>query len=178
MRSVTAMVAAACLVLSGCTVDDPAAAPQDGAVQAELVNPVIETDFADPDVVVTADGLVAYATGVPGSSAIQVTESRDDPDTWSDPADALPERPDWQPLQEGLTWAPDVMERDGTWWMYYVARDSDSGHLCLSRAAGQTPLVRSWTTATSRSFASTTSAARSTRRCSPTRTVSVVVLEE
>ncbi len=140
MRFVTAMVAGACLVLSGCAGDDPAAAPPDSAGEAAvLVNPVIETDFADPDVVVTADGLVAYATGVPGSSAIQVAESGDDPDTWSDPADALPERPDWQALQEGLTWAPDVMERDGTWWMYYVARDSASGHQCLSRAAGQAP---------------------------------------
>src|SRR4051812_12483582 len=106
MRFVTAMVAAICLALSGCADHDPAAAPGDRAHEARLVNPAIETDFADPDVVVTTDGLVAYATGVPGSSAIQVTQSGDDPDTWSDPADALPERPDWQPLVAGLTWAP------------------------------------------------------------------------
>ena len=124
MRFVTAMVVAACLVLSGCAGDDPGAAPRDGAGEAVLVNPVIETDFADPDVVVTADRLVAYATGVAGGSAIQVSESGDSPDTWSDPADALPDRPHWQALQEGLTWAPDVIQRDGgTWWMYYVARD-------------------------------------------------------
>jgi hypothetical protein len=114
MRVVTAMIAAACVALSGCAGDDPPAAPQDGADEAGLVNPAIETDCADPDVVVTADGLVAYATGASGSSAIEVTTSGDDPDTWSNPADALPERPDWQPLQQGLTWAPDVMQRHGT----------------------------------------------------------------
>ena len=112
-----------------------------GGADAEtrtFTNPVIGSDFADPDVVRGPDGWYAYATGIAGHSAIQVARS---PDlvTWSEPEDALPRRPDWQPLQEGLTWAPDVVPTEDGWRMYYVARDEASGLQCLSTATAESP---------------------------------------
>lgn len=85
-----------------------------------------------------SDGWYAYATGVPGHSAIQVARSADLV-TWSEPEDALPQRPDWQPLRDGLTWAPDVVPVDGGWRMYYVARHQASGRQCLSTARADDP---------------------------------------
>ncbi len=102
-------------------------------------NPVIDADFPDPELVVAPDGTYwAYATGDPATSSIQVTSSTDLV-TWAAVADALPERPSWQPLQVGLTWAPDVVFDGHEWRMYYVARDSASGHQCLSIATASTP---------------------------------------
>lgn len=109
------------------------------ATSATFTNPVIDADFPDPDLIVAPDGTFwAYATGDPGSSSIQVASS---PDlvSWTPVTDALPERPSWQPLQEGLTWAPDVVHDGATWRMYYVARDSASGQQCLSTAVAPTP---------------------------------------
>ncbi len=63
-----------------------------------FINPVLDTDFADPHVVRDGDTFYAYATGQAGSSTIAVATS-DDLVEWSEPKDALPERPDWQPLQ-------------------------------------------------------------------------------
>ena len=58
------------------------------------------------------DRFYAYATGSAGFSNIQVATS-DDLVDWSASEDALPERPDWQPVRQGLTWAPEVVEVDG-----------------------------------------------------------------
>ncbi|MFP5335251.1 MAG: glycoside hydrolase family 43 protein [Actinomycetes bacterium] len=121
------------LTAAGCASSD--AGP---AQRPTFTNPVISSDFADPDVVEGPDGWYAYATGVPGHSAIQVARSADLV-TWSEPEDALPQRPDWQPLQDGLTWAPDVVPVDDGWRMYYVARHQGSGLQCLSTARADDP---------------------------------------
>ena len=106
---------------------------------ATFTNPVIEADFPDPELIVAPDGTYwAYATGSAGFSSIQVTSSRDLV-SWAPVSDALPVRPSWQPLQEGLTWAPDVVPDGAGWRMYYVARDSASGHQCLSTAVASSP---------------------------------------
>jgi beta-xylosidase len=103
-----------------------------------FINPVLETDFADPHVVQDGERFYAYATGQAGSSAIQVATSTDLVD-WSEPEDALPQRPDWQPLQQGLTWAPEVAEIDDRWLMYYTGREAASRRQCLSLATAQEP---------------------------------------
>ena len=103
-----------------------------------FTNPVLATDFADPDIVRDGDTWYSYATGQSGSSAIQVSSSSDLV-TWSEPADALPSRPDWQPLQEGLTWAPDVVEVQDRWVLHYTAREQSSGLQCLALAVADEP---------------------------------------
>lgn len=99
---------------------------------------MLDTDYADPTIVRDGDVFYAYATGQSGSSAIQVATSIDLV-KWSEPADALPSRPDWQPLQEGLTWAPEVVQADDSWLMYYVAREEASGLQCLALATAPEP---------------------------------------
>jgi beta-xylosidase len=118
-------------VLAGCggsPTTDTAGAP-DGT----FTNPVLDRDFADPHVVRDGDTFYAYASGSAGFSNIQVTTS-DDLLEWSASEDALPERPEWQPVRQGLTWAPEVLEVDGRWLMYYVAREDASGVQCLALA--------------------------------------------
>jgi beta-xylosidase len=113
-------------------------APAAGPAQT-FTNPVLETDFADPHVVRDGDTFYAYATGLPDAFIdIQVVTSTDLVE-WSEPADALPDRPGWQPLEAGLTWAPEVVEVDGRWLMYYTARETASGLQCLALAVADAP---------------------------------------
>ena len=103
-----------------------------------FTNPVLDVDYPDPHVVRDGDTFYAYATGQSGSTNIAVASS-DDLVEWSEPEDALPERPDWQPLQQGLTWAPEVVEIGDRWLMYYVAREEASGLQCLALAVATEP---------------------------------------
>jgi hypothetical protein len=112
-----AALSLAAVLSAGCAGGDDGASPGDadpsgaaGAPADAFANPVLDTDFADPDIVLDGDTWYSYATGQKGSSAIQVSSSADLV-TWSDPEDALPSRPDWQPLEDGFTWAPDVSPR-------------------------------------------------------------------
>ena len=134
MSSCTLLLAGALAACGGSS--SPAA--QDDQPAGTFTNPVLETDFADPHVVQDGDAFYAYATGSAGFSNIQVATS-DDLVEWSDPQDALPERPDWQPVRQGLTWAPEVIEVDDRWLMYYVAREEASGLQCLALAVAQEP---------------------------------------
>ena len=60
--------------------------------------------------------------------------------TWHHPGDALPDLPPW--AGEGATWAPDVMEVDGGWVLYFTARTLDSGGRegikCIGHAVADT----------------------------------------
>jgi beta-xylosidase len=134
-RSAAALLLSAVL-LAAC--GGGATDPGDGPAEGTFTNPVLDTDFADPHVVRDGDAFYAYATGSAGFSNIQVSTS-DDLVEWSPPEDALPERPDWQPVQQGLTWAPEVVEVDGRWLMYYVARETASGLQCLALAVAEEP---------------------------------------
>ena len=137
--ALVAVLAACSGADSGGSADSGDTGPGDDRASATtFTNPVLDTDFADPHVVRDGDTWYAYATGQAGSSAIQVASSPDLVE-WAEPQDALPERPDWQPLQEGLTWAPEVVEVADRWLMYYVAREEASGLQCLSLAVATEP---------------------------------------
>jgi beta-xylosidase len=131
---------AAALLLSAALAACGGSSPEagDDGSAGTFTNPVLETDYADPHVVRDGDTYYAYSTGAAGFSNIQVATS-DDLVEWSAPEDALPERPDWQPVQQGLTWAPEVIEVDGRWLMYYVARETASGRQCLALATADDP---------------------------------------
>lgn len=133
-RSAAALLLAT--VLAGC--GGGPAPDTAGAPAGTFTNPVLDRDFADPHVVQDGDAFYAYATGSAGFSNIQVATS-DDLVEWSASEDALPERPDWQPIQQGLTWAPEVVEVDGRWLMYYVARENATGVQCLALAVADDP---------------------------------------
>ncbi len=51
--------------------------------------------------------------------------------------DALPRLPAWAAW--GETWAPDAVEIDGEWLLYFAALFGDSGLHCIGNASSSTP---------------------------------------
>ncbi len=142
----------AALMLAGCGAQEAAAptavsapptvapAPTDIPTPApaanEFVNPVLNQDFPDPDIVQVGDTYYAYATNAGGMN-VQSARSTDLV-TWEHMGDALPALPDW--AAPGLTWAPEVMQAaDGTFRMYVTARDIASDKQCIGVAAAPAP---------------------------------------
>jgi beta-xylosidase len=112
--------------------------PMNGSTQDTITNPLWEDDFPDPHVLRSSNGWFAFATGNPGYYNIGVSSSLDFT-VWSPVQEALPERPSWQPISQGLTWAPDVSKVQDRYLMLYVARHQSSGLQCLSRAWSNSP---------------------------------------
>jgi beta-xylosidase len=82
--------------------------------------------FADPFVLRTGGGYVAYGTGAAvGGRQFEVLRS-DDLVHWRSVGGAL------EPLAEPWAtdyWAPEVAEAEGRWFMYYSAGEGEKGHL-------------------------------------------------
>lgn len=98
---------------------------------------VIDADFPDPDVLVDGGTYYAYATNVSGTN-VQLARATAVGGPWERLGDALPVLGEW--ARTGLTWAPDVSRRpDGTYLMYYTARDTASGRQCIGTAVSGTP---------------------------------------
>lgn len=88
--------------------------------------PAWSTPLADPAVLRTADGWIAYGTGpVEGGRAVPAAFSTDLV-TWQGIGNVLVALP---PEAGDSYWAPEVCERDGAWWMYYSVGHGDRGHL-------------------------------------------------
>ncbi|MDT0442690.1 glycoside hydrolase family 43 protein [Streptomyces johnsoniae] len=98
---------------------------------------VIDTDFPDPDVLAVDGTYYAYATNS-GDDNVQVASAGAVDGTWERQGDALPQLGDW--ARSGLTWAPDVSERpDGSYLLYYTARDTASDRQCIGTAVSDSP---------------------------------------
>ncbi len=113
----------------------PPAAP---FVSVEPGMEVFPLDFPDPMVIRSAGGYYAYGTQAPWERAgvFPILHSAD-LHRWTYVADALPGRPDWA---VGDMWAPDVVERSGTFYLYYsAAPDLDYGDHCLGVATSNSP---------------------------------------
>ncbi|MCK6477391.1 MAG: glycoside hydrolase family 43 protein [Phycisphaerales bacterium] len=114
------------LVLPACSTFSPRAAEVPAGCYQ---NPVVERDTPDPFVLVHDGVFYCYATesGPPG---FQVLES---PDLvhWTHRGVALVD-----PTASGHYWAPEVVERDGRFWMYYSIRNhaSKQHDLCVAVA--------------------------------------------
>lgn len=110
---------------------EEAAAPEGETYQ----NPVYGDDFPDPFVLKADGSYHAYSTN---SSLKNVqTLVSDDLVRWTEGEDAMPELASW--VTPGNTWAPEVLQRDGRYVLYYTAADSDSGRQCLGRAVSDAP---------------------------------------
>jgi arabinan endo-1,5-alpha-L-arabinosidase len=88
--------------------------------------PVHPGYFADPFVLRTGAGYVAYGTGtMVDGRAFEILRS-DDLEHWTSAGGAL------LPLEEEWAtdyWAPEVAERDGTFFLYYSVGAGEKGHL-------------------------------------------------
>lgn len=106
-----------------------------------MTAPVHPGYFADPHVLRVADGTyVAYGTGRPGDSgqvgsrAERVFEALTSPDLlhWEERGPVLARLP--ESFGDDY-WAPEVVERDGCWWMYFsVGRGIEGHHIRVARA--------------------------------------------
>jgi beta-xylosidase len=109
-----------------------------------FVNPVLDRDFPDPDILAVGDGLYAFATNGRSQSGrwqnVQVAISRDLV-TWEERGDALPVLPSWAGQDGGSVWAPDVSARqDGHGYvLYFTARDRRHDRQCIGVATSAMP---------------------------------------
>ena len=133
-----------------------ATATRPSPAAGEFVNPVIDADFPDPDVIEVEGTYYAYATtngtgNIEGTKNIQVARS-DDLVHWEMLPDALPELPSWSGFAtsfagtpERATWAPDVERIGDTYVLYYSApalkerEFQDAPPACVGRAISSTP---------------------------------------
>jgi beta-xylosidase len=89
--------------------------------------PLFDGYFADPFVLRTGHGYVAYGTNPAATEGDRVFEALESRDlrTWTS-VGAVLIRPD--PSLGSEFWAPEVVERDGTFWMYYSVGHGIRGH--------------------------------------------------
>jgi arabinan endo-1,5-alpha-L-arabinosidase len=109
-------------------------------------NPVIDSDFPDPSVLLAPNGFYyVYATqGETGTGManIQLARSRDLVH-WARLGDALPTKPAWASRTQDF-WAPHVVRHGSIYYLYYSAKpdaalSDKSRGLCLAVATANTP---------------------------------------
>ncbi|WP_233205752.1 glycoside hydrolase family 43 protein [Cryobacterium sp. Y82] len=132
-RAALASVSAAImtvLAVTGCT----AAAEQSALATAGA--PVLNANFADPDVMKVDGTYFAYATN-DNNRNVQVASSTDLVD-WDVLPDALPELPNW--IIPGKTWAPEVTRlTDNSFVMYFTATNFAPTLQCIGVATATDP---------------------------------------
>jgi multiple sugar transport system substrate-binding protein len=100
-------------------------------------NPVIRQDFPDPFIIKVDDTYWAYATNGSGKN-INLASSTNLV-KWQLHPDAMPGLPKWAKSTSGLTWAPEVIQIDDRYVMYYVTRDEASDKQCVGVATSDNP---------------------------------------
>lgn len=130
-----ATVAAAAPTAQQAPTEGPTPRPLPGP--DEFVNPVINRDFPDPDLLQVGDTYYAYATNS-GVAHVQGAKS-DDLIVWDLVTGVLPAMPLW--ARAGFTWAPEVTTWDDgqSFVMYFTARDDASDKQCIGTATSTSP---------------------------------------
>lgn len=103
----------------------------------DFQNPVIQSDFPDPDVIQVGSSYYAYATNAAGKN-VQVARSNDMVH-WNLLSDAMPALPSWAQPGGSYVWAPAVIQLGNTFVMYYTARDMQSNKQCVGVAVSDKP---------------------------------------
>lgn len=103
------------IALTGCSIQPPAPSSADQSITLEYTNPVWEGYLADPFVLCTNGTYYAYGTGLREGKRFPILKSKD-LQSWKFIGGAL------EPVQPALKdyWAPEVAERDGTYYLYYA----------------------------------------------------------
>jgi beta-xylosidase len=100
-------------------------------------NPVYDEDFPDPHIIRLGDTYYGYATNSANAN-IQLIRSTDLAH-WERLGDALPALPQWASPNQGLTWAPGVIQIGDIFVMYYVTRYQEVDRQCISYALSSSP---------------------------------------
>lgn len=97
-----------------------------------ITNPVLPSDFPDPNVVVTRAGYHAFATTSDGRH-VQAAHSQDLLH-WTEPSEALPALPAWVPAARPDIWAPDVVLDGERAIMAFAGREARTRRMCIGLA--------------------------------------------
>ena len=116
------------------------------ATAARAASPVLDREFADPFVLATPRGLVAYATNTERDGRpihVQMSTSRDGRH-WSVPAEAMPRAPRWSLARRPDIWAPEAIRIGDRYILYFSARHAtrtrpDGRTLCVGAAVADRP---------------------------------------
>ncbi|HEV7950405.1 MAG TPA: glycoside hydrolase family 43 protein [Glaciihabitans sp.] len=141
MRLGTAATAGAALVvaalaLSGCTTESTPQTTEPTADATGAGSPVLNANFADPDVLKVDGVYYAYATN-DNNRNVQIASSTDLLE-WEVLPDALPELPSW--IIPGKTWAPEVTQiAPGSFAMYFTATNFQPALQCIGVATATDP---------------------------------------
>lgn len=100
-------------------------------------NPVIQENFADPFILKVDSTYFVYATNSSGKN-ISLAKSKDLIE-WQILGDAMPALPKWAKLTGGFVWAPEVIQINDYYVMYYTARDKESNKQCVGVAVSENP---------------------------------------
>ncbi|BDI22700.1 glycoside hydrolase [Herbiconiux sp. L3-i23] len=134
MMLVAAAAAVVCLGVAGCSFEPERSA----AVDVDLPEPfALDADFADPDILSTTEGMIAYATQSEDAH-VQVATSPDGQRWTLTDTDAMPVLPDW--VRAGDTWAPDVVAWEGGHLLFHTSTDDASGVQCIGVARSRSAL--------------------------------------
>ena len=130
--AVAAFAAVATLgVLAGCAAPAPERLELAGDLAAH-----------DPALVVDGDDWYVFATGsARGDGNIQIRRSDDAGRTWTFVDTVFDEKPAW--IVEDVRgvsnlWAPELIEHEGTWYLYYAASTFGSNHSVIALASNST----------------------------------------
>jgi beta-xylosidase len=110
----------------------------DAHAQAEYRNPVFASDFPDPMVLRVGSIYYAYGTTTnwePLGHLFPILSSVDLVH-WRYIGDARSEQPSWG---DGDWWAPDVIARDGLFYLFYVGKSLTTGLHCIGVATARSP---------------------------------------
>ena len=105
--------------------------------QLSFHNPIIESNFPDPFVLQVKDMFYIYGTNGLGGN-VQMAYSSDLVN-WSTPRDVLPELASWIDAGDPKVWAPEVIETEGMYVLYYSAHEKNSGLQCIGVATSDDP---------------------------------------
>jgi beta-xylosidase len=100
-------------------------------------NPVLRRDFADPGIIRVDDTYYAYSTNA-ASRNVPLAISTDLVN-WEYEADAMPALPSWAQLGGSYVWAPEVIEIEGRYLLYFTARDKAADKQCIGVAVSDKP---------------------------------------
>ena len=132
------------LALLAPALTSPASAAPPGP--SPSITPVVDANFADPDVLLVDGVYHAYATNSGGQN-VQHRTSRD-LRTWTAQPDAAPVLGDWVDTNcsfspggstDTCVWAPEVTAVAGGYALYYTARDATSPRQCIGVATSGSP---------------------------------------
>jgi arabinan endo-1,5-alpha-L-arabinosidase len=110
-------------------------------VPEEFLNPVLNQDFPDPDVLKVGEWYYAYATNqIEDGRRVQVARSRNLVE-WEFLGEGLAQLPEWSTEEFGYTWAPDVALIGQQYVMYYTTRFviKEGGVQCIGVATAEKP---------------------------------------